>query len=71
MDRLILTLIPLPFGIFWAWMFSDMMKNDNLPQCYITFTSGSDSKRDWTLAFIFLNIFTAILYYSTVYGNRH
>ena len=71
MFQVILTLLPLPFLLFWAWMFLDMMKNDNLPDCFITFTNGRDPKSDWTMAFVFLNIFTAIFYYSNEYKNRN
>lgn len=70
MEQLILILLPLPFLAFWAWMFSDMTKNNNLPQCFITFTNGINSSIDWLVAFIFLNIFTAILYYFNVYRDR-
>jgi amino acid transporter len=67
---LLLTLIPLLLLMFWAWMFSDMMKNDNLPSCFITFTKGSDPKFDWTVVFIFLSIVAAIFYYVNEYRNR-
>jgi hypothetical protein len=70
MVQLILLLLPLPLLAFWAWMFSDMTKNDNLPQCFLTFTNGRNPSFDWTVAFIFLNVFTAIFYYVTVYKNR-
>jgi hypothetical protein len=70
MEQLILLLIPLSSLAFWAWMFSDMTKNDNLPQCFLTFTNGRNPSFDWTVAFIFLSIFTAIIYYVTVYRNR-
>jgi uncharacterized membrane protein (DUF4010 family) len=70
MEQLILLLIPLPLVVFWLWMFSAMTKNDNLPQCFITFTNGRNPSFDWTVAFIFLSIFAAILYYLNVYRNR-
>jgi len=67
MDQVILALLPLPLLTFWVWMFSDMMKNDNLPSCFITFTRGTDPRFDWTVAFLFLSIFAAIFYYSNEY----
>jgi hypothetical protein len=39
MEQLILLLMPLPLLAFWAWMFSDMTKNDSLALCFITFTN--------------------------------
>jgi cbb3-type cytochrome oxidase subunit 3 len=68
--ELILILLPLSLLAFWAWMFSDMTKNDNLPQCFITFTNGRNPNFDWTVTFIFLNVFAAIVYYATVYKNK-
>lgn len=47
---------------FWAWMFRDMIENDDLP--------GS-AKQNWMFAFVLLNVFAAAIYYSTVYRNRH
>ena len=67
MVQVILTLLPLPLFVFWAWMFSDMTKNDHLPNCFVTFTGGRDPNFDWTVSFVFLNIFAAIFYYSNVY----
>lgn len=46
---------------FWAWMFRDMLDNDELP---------SSVKETWTFVFILLNVFAAVIYYSTVYRNR-
>ena len=68
--QLIIVIVPIVPLLFWAWMFRDMTIYDNLPKCFITFTRGSDSKFDWTVAFIFLSVFTAIFYYVTVYRNR-
>lgn len=70
MAQIILILIPLPLVVFWLWMFSDMTKNGNLPQCFITFSNGKNSGFDWTVAFIFLSIFTAIVYYVNVHRNK-
>jgi len=70
MTQLILALLPLPLVVFWLWMFSDMTKNGNLPPCFITVTNGRNPGVDWTMAFVFLNVFTACIYYITVYRNR-
>jgi hypothetical protein len=70
MTQLILALLPLPLVVFWLWMFSDMTKNGNLPSCFITLTNGRNPGFDWTMAFVFLNVFTAFIYYVTVYRNR-
>jgi len=52
-------------------MFLDMIKNDHLPGCFITFTGGRDSNFDWTVAFVFLSIIAAIFYYSNVYRKGY
>ncbi len=70
MGQLILTLIPFLLLIFWAWMFSDMLRNENLPPCFITFTNGNDPRFDWTVVFVFLNVFAAMFYYANEYRNR-
>ncbi len=59
---LITVLLPLPLIGFWFWMFRDMTNND-----YLT----GNEKYTWTLAFIFLNIFTALWYYFVEYRNRY
>ena len=63
MDRLIplITILPFLALAFWLWMFRDMMNNDNVP---------SSSKDYWTLAFIFMNVFAAVVYYVTEYRQR-
>jgi hypothetical protein len=71
MGQLIVTLISLPLIAFWLWMFWHMANRETLPQCFITFTSGSNSRFDWTVAFVFLSILTAIVYYSWVYRNKY
>jgi hypothetical protein len=68
--QLIIVIVPLVPLLFWLWMCRDMINNDHLPTCFITVTRGSDSKFDWTVAFIFLSVFTAMFYYITVYRNR-
>ena len=55
----------LPLIAFWLVMFDDMLKNDYLP-ALIT----RDAKTDWTLVFIFMNVFAAVFYYSIVYRNK-
>ncbi len=62
MLQLIPMLIGLPFIGFWFWMFWDMTKNDYL---------SSESKNNWFLAFIFLNLFAALWYYFVEYRNRN
>jgi hypothetical protein len=68
--QLIIAIIPIVPILFWLRMFSHMTKNDNLPQCFITFTNGRNSRLDWTMAFLFLSVFAAMVYYVTVYRNR-
>lgn len=46
---------------FWIWMFRDMAANDRF---IVT------SKYNWTLAFVFLNVFAAVYYYVYEYRNR-
>lgn len=67
---LIPLVISLPLVVFWAWMFRHMINNDNLPGLLSNGTLTGDIKSDWTLAFIILSLFTAILYYLNVYRNR-
>jgi hypothetical protein len=67
MLQVILELIPLSLLVFWGWMFADMIKNDNLPACFVTFTAGRDPKFDWTVAFFLLRLAAAVFYYSNVY----
>lgn len=69
-------LIPLigiiPLLVFWAWMLSDMMSNNTIASNSNSFLNWPpDSKFDWTVLFIFLNIFAAILYYFAEYRPRH
>ena len=48
--------------IFWMLMYRDMARNDNLPE---------SAKSNWTLVFVLMNVFGAIIYYVTVYRNQH
>jgi hypothetical protein len=71
-------LIILPLVIFWVWMFRDMMNNDDLPSLRemimgnrdISGLPVSDPKSEWALAFIFLNVFGAVIYYAVVYRSK-
>ncbi len=47
---------------FWAWMFWDMTNNEDL---------ASNYKLNWTLAFVFFNVFAAVYYYVYVHRNGH
>ncbi len=69
MPPLIAVLIPIALLAFWAWMFSDMAKNPELPYCFITLTSNNDPRLDWNVAFIVLNIAAAVYYYVNVYQH--
>jgi hypothetical protein len=62
MLQLIPMLISLPLIGFWLWMFRDLAKNDYLP---------ANSKNNWMLAFILLNVFAAGWYYFVEYRNRN
>ena len=48
-------------ALFWLWMFRDMLNNDYMP---------SNAKTNWTMLFVFLNVFAAVYYYVYVYRNR-
>jgi hypothetical protein len=60
-----LVFIVVPLLSFWAWMANDMLQSDRLPGL-IT----NDAKLDWTVAFILLNVFAAVIYYALVYRQR-
>jgi hypothetical protein len=70
MSQLVPLIIIVPLFVFWAWMFKAMTESEYLPPCFITISNGTDSRMDWTFAFIILNILTAIFYYATQYRNR-
>jgi hypothetical protein len=63
-STVLIGLIPLvvivPLIVFWAFMFKDMLNNDNMPSMF---------KPYWMMAFVLLNIPAAIFYY-TVYKDR-
>ncbi len=71
MPQLIAVLIPLLLLAFWAWMYSNMAGNEDLPNCFITVSAGGNPRLDWNVAFILLNIVTAAYYYASVYRYRH
>lgn len=56
---------------FWLWMFRDMSANAGaLPPCFVSVTDGRDQRRDWTFAFVALNLLAAAVYFAKVYRNR-
>jgi hypothetical protein len=61
LQGLIIILVILPFLAFWAWMFTEMRANRDLPD---------NVKSNWSIAFIIFNIFAAVLYYNLVHRNR-
>ncbi len=60
--RVILLIGVLALFVFWAWMFWDLANNNRLDQ---------SARTNWTLAFVFLNVFAACLYYVNEYRYRH
>lgn len=52
--------LAVPVIAFWIWMFSDMLRHDDVP----------GNKDYWTIAFIVLSLFTAAFYYINVYRKR-
>ena len=61
LTHLIPLLIILPLLVFWAWMFSDMLNNNRLPD---------ELRSQWAVAFILLSVFAAVLYYANIYRDR-
>jgi hypothetical protein len=55
-------LVALTILFLWAWMFRDMVANDEIP---------GEAKQTWMFAFVFLSLFAAAYYYVNVYRNRH
>lgn len=59
--QLLPLLLVIPLIAFWIWMFRDMLNNPNV----------SDTARNtWIIAFIFLNVFAAVVYYAYEYRNK-
>jgi hypothetical protein len=61
-------------ALFYLWMFRDMLKNERLassPWTYFGIAAGdsrpSSMRFNWTIAFLFFNVFAAALYYLTEY----
>ncbi len=71
MAQVVAALLPLSLFAFWAWMFWDMLRNQDLPGCFITLSRGADPRSDWTLSFLVLNVFTALFYFVNVYRYKH
>lgn len=53
--------------IFWVWMFREMSVNDDIPERSTRIAWPPASKFEWTIYFIFLNIFAAGFYYFYFY----
>jgi len=69
--QLISLIFVLPLVGFWLWMFWHMTKNDDLPgNSAAPLTWPPSSKYNWTLLFIFFNVFAAALYYVYEYRKR-
>lgn len=66
------TLIPIGIMLaFYVWMFREMANDETLPPGkYQDFAWPPVSQADWFLIFVILNVFGAVLYYSTRYRNR-
>lgn len=58
--------VPMLFGLpligFWLWMIVDLTNNDYLSR---------ESKNNWLLAFVLLNVFGALWYYMVEYRPRN
>lgn len=54
-------LISLTVISFWLWMFVEMIRNNDM---------DTTAKNYWTLAFIFLSVLAAGLYYLNIYRQR-
>ncbi len=70
MNPLSSMLIVLPLIVFWLWMFWEMTRNNALPANSAVLTWPPSSKFEWTLVFIFLNVFAAVFYYWYEFRNR-
>jgi hypothetical protein len=61
-----IVLLPIIIGFvmvgFWLWMLVDLTNNKYLTR---------ETKNNWFIAFIFLNIFGALWYYMVEYRNRN
>lgn len=62
MIQLMPMLVGLPLIGFWLWMLVDLSKNDYL---------SKNTKNNWFIIFILLNIFGALWYYMVEYRYRN
>jgi len=62
MIQFIPMILGIPFFGFWFWMMIDLTNNPYL---------SKQSKNNWFLAFVLLNIFGAFWYYMVEYRNRN
>jgi len=62
MIQFIPMILGIPFFGFWFWMIIDLTNNPYL---------SKQSKNNWFLAFVLLNIFGAFWYYMVEYRNRN
>jgi hypothetical protein len=71
MAALVFLLIPLLLKAIWTRMFSDMINNPDIPSATPGgFAWPPESKNQWTILFIILNVLTAGYYYFTVYREK-
>ncbi len=68
--QVIVRFVPLGLLGFWAWMFVDMIRSDDLPGCFLSLTGGVDAKSDWTVMFVLLSLVTALVYFTEIYRQR-
>jgi len=65
-EEIMILLIPAVIGLllagFWLWMIVDLANNEYL---------SKESKNNWFLALILLNVFGAIWYYLVEYRSRN
>ncbi len=71
MAEALLVLIPIALLAFWACMFFDLTKNDNLRSRFITLSGWRDARVDWNVAFIFLKMMAASFHDAYEYRYRH
>ena len=69
--------IVLPLVAFYVWMLRDLAHNDDLtsnPWMLLgiarNYGQPVNLKYNWTLAFIFLNVFAAAMYFAAEYRKR-
>ncbi len=62
MIQLIPMIVAIPLIGFWFWMLVDLANNNYISR---------ESKNNWFLIIIFLNVFGAFWYYLVEYRNRN